>query len=600
MIHRRIILYVIAIAFAQAIRCASGDLDPGPAFLLPGLVSEPPGTTRTYFTYPQPHDSDIERFRARNTVVDRIDGARRSIVAFVYGFNEPHMIAALRRAQDRGVELSITGSPDQNYDEAEAAGLSIARRTKSGLQHVKLLLIDGRILISGTGNFTRSGFFQNNNVFIERFVDTRTATLVHRSLAFEDETTLPAFIDIGPGPLSAKNDRVLVAPRHGRLIQRELVRAILSARHSIRFLIFSYTDPMISAALYVQARRGVRIEGIFDDEYNRGELPEDHAGARLNAGLGFAPAVFYLEGNRAVTAEAVNDDDGADGEPGPFAYHGGHLHHKTLIVDGERVWTGSYNWSLSARDRNLEIVFDLHEPAIVRSFEAEFERIRERAVVLPRPPLDADLRDRILVGPDAPLQLTGLDYCVHANITSMELSVFTGRGPYFRGYHLPGGATCRDAGKPGRASFGPLSGNGYALELSARDAVFTGGPVHRGGADALRPCESGCGVLDLHRAHPADGWFWLTAEAPANLRSVYVWNRGGFSAELPLTRIAGDFYRYEPPAGGGDSLLFVRDAAGEVRLGCVISGAGLDRGLGDFLDAFELETGRRPACISAD
>ncbi len=582
-------------------RCTTGGEDPAPAWLLPGPFLEPPGTMRTYFTYPQSDAGIPDRFRARNAVLDRIHGAAGRIDAFVYGFNEPEMIAALRRARDRGIALRIIGSPDQGYTEAESAGLTIERRAKSGLQHVKLLLIDDRFLISGTGNFTRSGFFQNHNVFFERIVDPATAARVRRSLLFEDEPSLPAVIDLGPAPFSPVRDRAFFAPRHGRLIQREIVRAILAAKHSVRFLIFSYTDPVISAALYAQARRGIAIEGVFDDEFNRGELKEDHAGARLNAGLGLVPAVFYLEGNRAVTAEAIATDE--DGEPEQFAYHGGHLHHKTLIIDDKRVLTGSYNWSLSARDRNLEILFDLHDPAVARGFVEEFERIRGRARILPRAPFDPEVRDRMLIGSAAPLHFE--DYggeilaCVHANMTSLDLSIFSGRGAYFRGYHLPGGNACRDPGRPGRASFGPLSGTGYGLPASAGTRIFTGGPLEDGTAEAPRPCEFGCGILELHRAHPEDGWFWL--KAPVPLRSVYVWNRGGFSAELSLQRVSGDFYRYPPPEpGGGDNLVFARDESGDFRLGCIVSGAGLDRGLQDFLDTFEVESGHRPPCIAAE
>lgn len=59
------------------------------------------------------------------------------------------------------------------------------------------------------------------------------------------------------------------------------------------------------------------------------------------------------------------------------------LHHKTLIVNGEKVAFGSYNWSASAEERNFEdmFVFSSAEPAgkdILARYQAEFDFLWDR------------------------------------------------------------------------------------------------------------------------------------------------------------------------------------------------------------------------------
>ena len=51
------------------------------------------------------------------------------------------------------------------------------------------------------------------------------------------------------------------------------------------------------------------------------------------------------------------------------------MHHKVMIVDGEIVVTGSYNWSWSAENRNDENLVILDDPRTASLYEAEFRRV---------------------------------------------------------------------------------------------------------------------------------------------------------------------------------------------------------------------------------
>ena len=51
------------------------------------------------------------------------------------------------------------------------------------------------------------------------------------------------------------------------------------------------------------------------------------------------------------------------------------MHHKVIIIDGQIVVTGSYNFSASAEERNDENTLILHNPDIAAQFLAEFQRV---------------------------------------------------------------------------------------------------------------------------------------------------------------------------------------------------------------------------------
>jgi phosphatidylserine/phosphatidylglycerophosphate/cardiolipin synthase-like enzyme len=51
------------------------------------------------------------------------------------------------------------------------------------------------------------------------------------------------------------------------------------------------------------------------------------------------------------------------------------MHHKFMVIDGEIVVTGSYNWSAAAEERNDENLVVIRDRGVAGAFEREFERI---------------------------------------------------------------------------------------------------------------------------------------------------------------------------------------------------------------------------------
>lgn len=138
------------------------------------------------------------------------------------------------------------------------------------------------------------------------------------------------------------------------MIQNRLLDSVLSSQDSIQYLIFDHYDPILSLG-FTRVNHGF-ISGV----YNR---PVDPEGKILSKIPGFE---IMEDGN-----EDILDD--------PTIGKGGLLHHKTMILDDIEVLTGSYNYSLSARDSNREILIRIKDARIAKEFKQEWENIRNKS-----------------------------------------------------------------------------------------------------------------------------------------------------------------------------------------------------------------------------
>lgn len=550
---RIIARFFMTLTFAVLWNCRAEDGDE--AAWLWSAIDAP---ARYLFTRPEYEASEIERRAPRDFLVRWIDGARHEIIIRSYGFNEPEVIAALVRAHHRGVDLHLLLSPDLEYPELNAAELPLRFRRGAGLQHAKLALIDGARLFTGTGNFTVSDFFFSHNAFAAFPLDAAAASALRDALVSAQ----------GPfAPIDFASGRILFSPEMGPEIQWTLAGAIAAARSDLRLLMFNHSDRALSAALQAAVARGVRLQAIYDDDGNDGELSPDAQGALLNAGLGLADASIALEG-----ARRLHIVDGVE--------HGGHLHHKTLLVDGWRTLTGSYNWSLSARDSNAELVLDLHDPLAAAAFAEEFERIRRRSRILPRPPQGAPAAD-----PSQPA-CPADSFCFPQ--TSKQAALIGGVGPWFSicTLELVNGAS---EGRCGQGSLGamPDAAAWFRPEIIAN---APGAAVATGAHRAELPCAaaSNCQAANVVGVSLSGAWLWLAAEMPAMTR-VSVLKKDGPGQWQTIVYRGEQLITLPDPTG--DQILFLESENGTIYVLAIQSGAGFDRQLELFLSLLRLSGG---------
>ena len=94
-------------------------------------------------------------------VVHEIDNAQSSILVQAYSFTATPIAKALVEAQQRGVHVEVILDKSQKteeYSEADFllhAGIPVAIDAKHAIAHNKVMIIDGRVVITGSFNFTK-------------------------------------------------------------------------------------------------------------------------------------------------------------------------------------------------------------------------------------------------------------------------------------------------------------------------------------------------------------------------------------------------------------------------------------------------------------
>ena len=125
------------------------------------------------------------------------------------------------------------------------------------------------------------------------------------------------------------------------------IRQFLSAAaHTLDICLFTIADDRLTEAVLAAHKRGVRVRLLTDNDklFDRGsDVRQLHA-----AGL-------------PVHVDRTTD----------------HMHHKFAVADGRTVLTGSYNWTRSAAELNLENLLITDDEAIVRRYNQEFGRLWE-------------------------------------------------------------------------------------------------------------------------------------------------------------------------------------------------------------------------------
>ncbi|GBF37547.1 phospholipase D-like domain-containing protein [Leptospira johnsonii] len=297
---------------------------------------------KVFFSYPGRFVPIGKKRNVRDEILRIIRETKESIYMHIYSFDDPEIESELLKADKRGVHLELMGEWGKTYPNSILPFLKYWKGT--GLQHTKVLVSDRSLVFLGTGNFTYYGLEQDHNGYLEFKLNGREWGNFYSFL--KEEYPFPV---LKIGELEFWN-----SPLEGNLIQNRLLDSVLSSRHSIRYLIFDHYDPILSSGFTRANHRSI------SGTYNR---PVDPEGDILSG----IPGIEILEDGN----EDILDD--------PTIGKGGLLHHKTMILDDLEVLTGSYNYSLSARDSNREILIAMKDARIADEFKQEWENIRNKS-----------------------------------------------------------------------------------------------------------------------------------------------------------------------------------------------------------------------------
>ena len=297
-------------------------------------------------------DAGDSHYSLEKRLVEKLTTAASRVDAALYHLDSAPIADGLIKAYRRGVQVRVVTETDNIDEEAigrlQEAGIPVADDGGSdSYMHHKFIVIDEQYVWTGSYNTTYNGAYRNKNnvIFIDsvplaynftqefrelfrqmRAEKSSGASVVHPKVTLSDGTQIFTYF-------SPKND-----------ISSSLLKEIGSAKKSIHFMAFSFTQDALGSAIQDRFESGLDVRGVFEErqvsQYSEYE-------SMKAAGL---PVV--QDGNR------------------------GAMHHKVIVIDEETVITGSYNFSKNAEERNSENLLIIKgNPNIAQAYLAEFNRV---------------------------------------------------------------------------------------------------------------------------------------------------------------------------------------------------------------------------------
>lgn len=139
--------------------------------------------------------------------------------------------------------------------------------------------------------------------------------------------------------------RIFFSPKGG--ITEEIIRQIDNAQEYIDIAIYSFTYEPLAGAIIRAKNRGVKIRVLMDRKQSKGKNSKYK---------------FLLDNEIAIIQDR----------------HAGIMHNKIAIIDGRILFTGSYNWSKSAEERNQENLLEfIDEEEIIKVYQERLDYLWE-------------------------------------------------------------------------------------------------------------------------------------------------------------------------------------------------------------------------------
>ncbi len=316
---------------------------------LPPEVTEPfiRENIKVYFTGPGHNPEEIVK-----AFVDSIDSARQSVDMAMYNINLPEVEQALIHAFKRGVWVRLvmeSDAMDGNVPRSlEETGIDIVGDGKESLMHNKFIVIDDQQVWTGSLNLTDNGITEDRNNFIR--IDSKKVAERYKK-EFEEMFTYKQFGSSSPSGEYSENIievagipmEIYFSPDDN--VMQKILNVVNDAGKQIDFLAYSFTYDSLAEAVIQKAQRGVRVSGVFDSDM-----------VASNTGTDFE---WLVSTGLPICM---------DGEVGL-------MHDKVIVVDGEVVITGSYNYTNSAEKYNDENIVILHDPALANLYLDEIKLI---------------------------------------------------------------------------------------------------------------------------------------------------------------------------------------------------------------------------------
>lgn len=262
----------------------------------------------------------------------------------------------------------------------------------SGLMHHKFMIVDQKIVVTGSVNYTLSdthGDFNNpetrgnannllviNNQELARFfteefnymwgdgVGGNFDSLFGLAKPYRSPQKLVwnnTTVEIQFSPTSPSKD--------WQISTNGLIgKAISNADNSIDLALFVFSEQKLVDLLAQAQQKQVKIQGVFEPEFALRSYSEvlDMWGVALRDRCKYEP-------NNNPWSKSINTVGIAQ------LVKGDKLHHKFAVIDRNTVITGSHNWSEAANHNNDENLLVINNTIVAQHFQQQFNLLYEQA-----------------------------------------------------------------------------------------------------------------------------------------------------------------------------------------------------------------------------
>jgi len=189
----------------------------------------------------------------------------------------------------------------------------------------------------------RNSALENHTIALQSQVDSLQEQVTAKDARIADLEALNADL------MQTSNLTVLgvyFSPQGG--CEGQVVHWIDRANETLHVLIYSFTNDAIGDAVVRAHQRGVEVKVVFEESQ-----------------VSSYSEYWKLQSIGALVRNDTNS---------------GRMHHKTAVIDGYVILTGSFNWSAAAEERNNENMMILRSEDLAHVFEEAFQTIWAIAV----------------------------------------------------------------------------------------------------------------------------------------------------------------------------------------------------------------------------
>lgn len=270
----------------------------------------------------------------RETIIESINNAKKSIVVMIYSFSENKIIQALNDAASKGIKVKVIydSKASNNVWSKLSSKIEKVPFLSKGLMHLKVIVIDGETVWYGSTNLTKDALTTQENLMSHILSsDVATSALLKAS----NISTIGKKHPVATKEFIVGDQKIdLIWLPDDKKGAEKILKLIDSAQKTIKVAMYTFTRKDFAEHLFNAKQKGVDVEVILDKSSSEGASHE----------------VYNYLIKRGIKVTLGKKE---------------HLmHHKLMIVDDKILVHGSTNWTKQAFLQNHDsfmIVYGLRE-----------------------------------------------------------------------------------------------------------------------------------------------------------------------------------------------------------------------------------------------